>query len=207
VAWLIAGLGNPGRQYARNRHNAGFQAIERLADAHQLRFDERRDQAQLARGTIEGVKVALVKPQTFMNLSGRAVSALARFYKVPVERILVVYDDLDLPLGTLRLREQGGSGGHRGMASIIDHLDSQAFPRIRLGIGRPPGRMPPEAYVLQDFDAEQWAIMEQTYGQAVEAIHSALRDGFQAAMNRFNPLAHVCVPPLGRAATKTGDYR
>jgi PTH1 family peptidyl-tRNA hydrolase len=186
VEWLIAGLGNPGRQYARNRHNAGFHVVEQLADVHQLHFDERRDQAHLARGTIEGAKVALVKPQTFMNLSGKAIGALARFYKVPPERILVVYDDLDLPPGVLRLRAQGGSGGHRGMASVIDHLDSQAFPRIRLGIGRPPGRMPPEAYVLQDFDTDQWAMMEQTYGQAVEAIHITLRDGFQTAMNRFN---------------------
>jgi peptidyl-tRNA hydrolase, PTH1 family len=193
--WLIAGLGNPGRQYVHNRHNAGFHVIERLAEQHQLNFDERREQVHMARGVIEGVKVALVKPQTFMNLSGKAIGALARFYKVPTERILVVYDDLDLPLGALRLRDQGGSGGHRGMASIIDHLNSQAFPRIRVGIGRPPGRMAPEVYVLQDFDAEQWAVMEQTYAQAVAAIHSVLREGFQTAMNQFNSLA------------KSGNYR
>ena len=188
VNWLIVGLGNPGRKYADNRHNVGFHVVDRLAAAAGLSFDERRARAHLARGRIEGVGVALVKPQTYMNLSGEAVSAVARFFKVPLERTLVIFDDLDLPLGTLRLREQGGAGGHRGMDSIIAHLNSRDFPRVRVGIGRPPGRMPPEAYVLQDFSADEKLMMEQTYQRAVEAICVVLRDGVQMAMNRFNGL-------------------
>ncbi len=185
-AWLIVGLGNPGRKYADNRHNVGFHVVDRLAAATDMRFDERRGRARLARGHIEGVSVALVKPQTYVNLSGEAVGAVARFFKVPPERTLVIFDDLDLPLGTLRLRPKGGAGGHRGVASVIAHLNTRDFPRLRIGIGRPPGRMPPEAYVLQDFRADEKPIMEQAYQRAVEAIRVALRDGFQIAMNQFN---------------------
>jgi PTH1 family peptidyl-tRNA hydrolase len=186
VNWLIVGLGNPGRKYAGNRHNAGSHVVDRLAAAAGLSFDERRGRAHLARGHIEGVGVALVKPQTYLNLSGEAVGAVARFFKVPPERTLVVFDDLDLPLGTLRLREGGGTGGHRGMESIIARLNTRNFPRVRIGIGRPPGQMPPEAYVLQDFGADEKLIMEQTYQRAVEAVRVTLRDGFQMAMNQFN---------------------
>jgi PTH1 family peptidyl-tRNA hydrolase len=186
VERLVVGLGNPGARHVANRHNVGFQVADRLAASAELRFDERRDRALLARGVIENIRVALVKPQTFMNLSGTAVTPIARFYRVPVEHILVVCDDLDLPLGTLRLRLEGGSGGHRGITSLIDCLDSQGFPRLRVGIGRPPGRMPPEAYVLRDFDADERAVIEQAYEQAVRAIRTALCDGFQAAMNQFN---------------------
>lgn len=187
VAWLVVGLGNPGARYAGNRHNVGFHVVDRLATATDLRFDERRDRALLARGTVEGVRVALVKPQTYMNLSGPAVHGVARFYKVPVEQILVVYDDLDLPPGVLRLRQQGGAGGHRGVASLIDALGSQVFPRVRIGIGRPAGDMPPEAYVLQDFDAGQRPVLGLATERAVDAVRTALREGFAAAMNRFNP--------------------
>lgn len=184
--WLIVGLGNPGQRYADNRHNVGFQVVDRLAAASQLTFDERRNRTHLARGKLEEVNVAIAKPQTYMNLSGRAVGAIARFYKVPPERILIIHDDLDLPLGVLRLREQGGAGGHRGIASIIDHLKARDFPRLRIGIGRPPGRMAAEAYVLQDFGADQKPTMELAYEQAVQAIHAAVRDAFQGAMNEFN---------------------
>jgi PTH1 family peptidyl-tRNA hydrolase len=186
VAWLIVGLGNPGARYAGNRHNVGFQVVDSLAATAGLRFDERRERALLARGTVEEVRVALVKPQTYMNLSGPAVRGVAHFYRVPVERILVVYDDLDLPVGVLRLREQGGAGGHRGVTSLIEALGSQAFPRVRIGIGRPVGALPPEAYVLQDYDADQRPVMEAAIDRAVAAIRTALRDGFAAAMNRFN---------------------
>ena len=186
VAWLIVGLGNPGREYAGNRHNAGFHVVDRLAAACDLRFDEQRNRAALARGRIEEVGVALLKPQTYMNLSGEAVGAVARFFKVPPERTLVIFDDLDLPLGTLRLREQGGAGGHRGMTSVIARLGTRDFPRIRVGIGRPAGQLPPEAYVLQDFSADEQGLMEQTYARAVDAVRVTLREGFQMAMNRFN---------------------
>ena len=140
----------------------------------------------MALGTINGTNVVLVKPQTYMNLSGEAVAGVARFYKVPPERILVIFDDLDLPLGSLRLRWKGGAGGHKGVASIIARLNSRDFPRMRIGIGRPPGRMSPEAYVLQNFKDEKKLIMEETYQRAIEAIQVALRDGFEMAMNQFN---------------------
>ena len=186
LEWLVVGLGNPGQRYAGNRHNVGFQVVDRLATASQLSFDERRNQTHLARGNLEEVNVAIAKPQTYMNLSGRAVGAIARFYKVPPERILIIHDDLDVPLGVLRLREGGGAGGHRGIASIIDHLKTRDFPRLRIGIGRPPGRMAAEAYVLQDFDADQCQVMELAYEQAVQAIQAAVRDDFRGAMNEFN---------------------
>jgi PTH1 family peptidyl-tRNA hydrolase len=186
IEWLIVGLGNPGRKYAGNRHNAGFQAVDQLAAANDLRFDQRRSHAYVAHGRIEGVRVALVKPQTYMNLSGEAVGALSRFFKVRSEQVLVVFDDLDLPLGSLRMRLRGGAGGHKGMTSIIAHLNTQDFPRIRIGIGRPPGRMPPDAYVLQDFRDNEKPVMEDTYQQVVEAVRVALRDGFELAMNHFN---------------------
>jgi len=186
IAWLIVGLGNPGRKYETTRHNAGFHVVDLLAAESNLSFDERRNKALLARGCLADQSVALVKPQTFMNLSGEAVGPLARFYKVPVERIVVIYDDLDLPTAQLRLRPKGGSGGHKGMTSIIQHLGSREFSRLRIGIGRPPGRMPVEAYVLQKFSEAEWAEMEQTYRLAVQAIHALLSDGLEAAMNQFN---------------------
>jgi PTH1 family peptidyl-tRNA hydrolase len=186
IEWLIVGLGNPGRKYCGNRHNAGFHVVDRLAAAYHMHFDTRRSQALMAQGRIDEVRVALVKPQTFMNRSGQAVTGAARFFKVPPERVLVIFDDLDLPLGTLRLRLKGGAGGHRGMVDIIAHLHTHNFPRLRIGIGRPPGQMPPETYVLHDFRADELPIMEQTYQQAVEAISVILMDGFEMAMNRFN---------------------
>jgi len=122
----------------------------------------------------------------FMNESGLAVVPLARFYQVPVERLLVIYDDLDLPLGTVRLRPGGGSGGHKGMRSIIEHLGNQDFPRLRIGIGRPPGQMDPAAYVLQDFSADEEPLLEETLEWAVAAIETWLREGIKAAMNCYN---------------------
>ena len=148
---LIVGLGNPGPKYARNRHNIGFQTVEALAAKHRLEFSRTEHRAQTAHGTIGGRRVVLAKPQTWMNESGKAVAPLAHFYKVAPERLLIIYDDLDIPLGTVRFRSDGSSGGHRGVQSTIQHLGTQAFPRLRLGIGRPPGRMDPAAYVLQSF--------------------------------------------------------
>ncbi|RLC65961.1 MAG: aminoacyl-tRNA hydrolase [Chloroflexi bacterium] len=184
--YLIVGLGNPGSRYAGNRHNAGFRCVEQFAAACNLTFDERRNRALITRGAIGGRGVILAKPQTFMNESGRAVAPLVRFYRMPLERLLVVYDDLDLPLGTLRLRPEGGSGGHRGVQSIIDHLGSREFPRLRIGIGRPPGRMDPAAYVLQDFSAEEEPLVEETLERAVAAIEAWLCEGIEAAMERYN---------------------
>jgi PTH1 family peptidyl-tRNA hydrolase len=186
VEWLIVGLGNPGRKYRNNRHNVGFHAVDRLAAAHDLHFDARRNQALLAQGRIQGMRVALIKPQTYMNRSGQAVAGVARFFKVAPEHVLVIFDDLDLPLGALRLRFKGGAGGHRGMVDMIAHLHTRDFPRMRIGIGRPPGQMPPEDYVLHDFRKDELPIIEQTYQQALEAINVILTDGFEMAMNQFN---------------------
>lgn len=185
-SYLIAGLGNPGPRYAANRHNVGFRCVERLALAFGLTFDKRQKQAHVALGTFRGRRVILVKPRTFMNESGRAVVPLARFYRVPLEQLLVIYDDLDLPLGTIRLRPEGGSGGHKGMRSIIEHWGRQDFPRLRVGIDRPPGRMDPAAYVLQDFSADEGLLLEQSLRQAVAAVETWLCEGVEAAMNQYN---------------------
>jgi PTH1 family peptidyl-tRNA hydrolase len=185
--YLIVGLGNPGRKYAENRHNVGFRSVSRLAAAHHLRFDQRQKNARVARGTVEGRDVLLAKPRTFMNRSGRPVSALAQFYKVPLKRIMVVYDDLDLPLGAIRLRPEGGSGGHKGVKSVIEHLGNQReFPRLRIGIDRPPGRMDPAAYVLQDFSAEEEPVLDDALRWAVATLEVWLCEGIEAAMNLYN---------------------
>ncbi|MEA3460206.1 MAG: aminoacyl-tRNA hydrolase [Chloroflexota bacterium] len=182
---LIIGLGNPDPRYAHNRHNVGFQCLDRLAKAHGLEFRMRRSQAALASGEIEGVRVVLAKPLTYMNLSGRAVGALVHSYEVPLADVLVIYDDLDLPLGTIRLRPKGGAGGHKGMLSIIEHLGTQSFPRLRVGIGRPPD-VDMVNYVLSDFTPEEKAVMEEVYQKVVAAVECLLAQGLIAAMNEYN---------------------
>jgi len=183
---LIVGLGNPGREYVSNRHNIGYRIAERLAAAHEWRFTRKQNDALVTLGTLDGARVIIAKPQTFMNLSGRAVQPLAKFYQVPLDRILVIFDDLDLPFGAIRLREQGGAGGHNGMKSIIDRLGSGDFPRLRVGIGRPPGRMNPAAFVLRDFDADEAAALDDILDRAVSAIEAFIGGGIRVAMNRFN---------------------
>lgn len=183
---LIVGLGNPGQRYARHRHNVGFQILDLLAARHRLHFDRVQHQAQLASGTIAGQKVLLAKPQTFMNESGRSVAPLVRFYKLPLDEVLVVYDDLDLEQGTLRLRPEGSAGGQNGMKSIIAALGSQGFPRLRVGIGRPPGQMDAAAYVLQEFSAAEEQEMAIVRQEAADAIEGWLREGLIPTMNRFN---------------------
>jgi PTH1 family peptidyl-tRNA hydrolase len=183
---MIVGLGNPGPRYAKNRHNIGFQIVDELAEKHGLRFDKRQFKAQIALGNIEGQRVLLVKPQTYMNLSGEAVQPLARYYKIELEDLMVVFDDMDLPVGVIRLRPFGGAGGHNGMKSIIQRLGGQGFPRLRVGVGRPPGRMDAAAYVLQDFSDDEEAIMAQVRDRAVQALETWLESGIDAAMNAFN---------------------
>jgi PTH1 family peptidyl-tRNA hydrolase len=183
---LIVGLGNPGKKYAGNRHNVGFHCLNRLAEAYQLAFDGKRDKAELALGRVAGRRAVLAKPQTYVNESGQAVGAIARFFKVEPGDVWVLYDDLDLPQGTIRLRPRGSSGGHRGIESIIEHLGTREFPRVRVGIGRPPGKMEPKAYVLQDFDAAERKRMEEVYERVVAAVETAIREGIKEAMNRFN---------------------
>ena len=182
---LVVGLGNPGRKYARNRHNIGFQCLDRLAEAWGLSFSRRKHKAMLAEGEMAGLKVILAKPQTFMNLSGQAVERLARFYKVPPKDILVIYDDLDLPVGKIRLRPEGGSGGHKGMKSIMEHLGTQGFPRLRVGIGR-PAHGDPVDYVLDDFAPDERIAIDDARERVVSAVELWLAEGIAAAMNQYN---------------------
>ncbi len=182
---LIVGLGNPGKEHRYNRHNAGFLAVDRLAAGCGITLTRVQNRAIVGDGRCEGRRVILVKPQTYMNRSGDAVGPLARYYKTPAEAILVIYDDIDLPPGTIRLREKGGAGGHNGMRSLIQHL-GQDFPRLRLGVGRPAGRMPASAYVLQDFGRDEQQLLEIMLGEATAAIRTFLREGIDLAMTRHN---------------------
>lgn len=186
VPTLIVGLGNPGREFRRNRHNIGFLVVDALAAAMNVRFTRHQFQALVTDGRLENRRTFLAKPQTFMNLAGRSVAPLARYYRVEPHSILVVFDDLDLPLGTLRLRSSGGSGGHRGMASILEALGDEAVPRMRLGIGRPPGRMDPADYVLKDFAPQEAESVEAILQRATGCIGEFLRSGIDLAMTRCN---------------------
>jgi len=183
---LIIGLGNPGRGYRRNRHNIGFQVLDALAESVDARFTRMQANALVTDARLEGIRVILAKPQTFMNNAGQSVGSLARFFRLPPEQILAVYDDLDLPLGALRLRPGGGTGGHRGLGSIVDHLGLDDFPRLRFGIGRPPGAMDPADYVLQDFGRADEELVSSNVERAVACIRSFALEGIQAAMTRFN---------------------
>ncbi|UCC64699.1 MAG: aminoacyl-tRNA hydrolase [Anaerolineae bacterium] len=183
--YLVVGLGNPGCKYARNRHNVGFVTVDRLAQRHGLTFARQKGRAKIVEGAIAGQRTVLAKPQTYMNLSGESVARLARFFKIPSEHMLVVYDDLDLPLARLRLRPDGGSGGHKGLKSIIERLGTQAFPRLRIGIGRPVHGDPVD-YVVQDFTADEWIDMDVALDRAVTAVEHWLAHGVDAAMNVFN---------------------
>ena len=184
--YLIVGLGNPGAGYRHNRHNIGFMLVDRVAERLGVKFSRLESKALLTKGEHQGRRVVLAKPQTFMNLSGQSVGGLVRFYKVPLANLLVAYDDVDLPLGTLRIRPDGGSAGQKGMSSIIDRLGTQEFPRLRLGIGRPPGRMEAADYVLQDFSPGEIELLRLTLDRAAEAALVFVAEGLEAAMNQFN---------------------
>jgi PTH1 family peptidyl-tRNA hydrolase len=182
---LIVGLGNPGRAHAFNRHNVGFMAVDKLALRAGIELRRVQSKAIIGSGRLADRPVILAKPQTFMNLSGEAVGALAGYYRIPPAAILVVYDELDIPFGVIRLREKGGAGGHNGMRSLIQHLGNE-FPRLRLGIGRPPGRMDAAAFVLQDFGRDELPLVSEMLTTAGEAIESFVRHGINLTMTRFN---------------------
>lgn len=184
--YLIIGLGNPGADFRHNRHNIGFMVVDALAETANLPLRRVEFRAIVGKGILDGRRVILVKPQTYMNDSGQAVAPLVSFYKIPLENLLVVHDDLDLPFGTLRLRPLGGTGGQRGMESIVDKLWTNNFARLRVGIGRPPGRMAPRDYVLHDFDPPQCEWLPGLFDQAVAAIRMFISDGIEKAMNRYN---------------------
>jgi PTH1 family peptidyl-tRNA hydrolase len=184
--FLIVGLGNPGRDYRLNRHNIGFRAVDHLAKDLDITLGSVRNKTLIGQGQLSDLRIILAKPQKFMNISGQSVAPLLRFYKIPLDKMLVIYDDLDLPLGTLRLRENGGSAGHKGMTSIIEQLGSNDFPRLRLGIGRPPGRMAVEDYVLQNFSEKEEELLSSLLDRSAEAVVSFIKNGMNAAMTQFN---------------------
>jgi peptidyl-tRNA hydrolase, PTH1 family len=183
---LIIGLGNPGREYRDSRHNSGFMVIDRLGADLGIQLTRMQSKALVGSGTLAGVKVILAKPQTFMNLSGEAATGLINFYKINLNRLLVVHDDLDLPFGTLRMRPDGGSGGQRGLASIIQRLGTQNFPRLRVGIGRPPGQMEAADYVLQSYSAQEKKDLELVLDHASQAVQVFVKTNLDQAMNQFN---------------------
>lgn len=180
------GLGNPGKQYDMTRHNIGFHTIDYIADKYGAKLTKLKFKAVYGEATISGEKVYLVKPQTYMNLSGESVRAAADFYKVDPEDILVIYDDISLEPGQLRLRGKGSAGGHNGIKNIIAHLGTQEFPRIKVGVGDKPPRMDLADYVLSRFSKEDREKMEQAFKDAAEAVEVMIAEGPDAAMNQFN---------------------
>ncbi|MBI3174133.1 MAG: aminoacyl-tRNA hydrolase [Chloroflexi bacterium] len=184
--FLLVGLGNPGREYKDNRHNVGFMVIDRLVVRLNARGMKLQSKAIVVTATHEERKLILAKPQTFMNLSGQSVQGLAHFYKIPLTNLMVLSDDLDIPFGTIRIRASGGAGGQRGMASTIERLGTRDFPRLRIGIGRPPGRMDPAAYVLQDFSKDEVKLLSDVLDHAADAALEFVVKGLNASMNKFN---------------------
>jgi PTH1 family peptidyl-tRNA hydrolase len=184
---LIVGLGNPGRAYADTRHNIGFRCINRFAKLHGLPLKQRQCRSQIGTGTIADTEIILAKPKTFMNLSGEAVSRLMQRFQIPLHDLVVIHDDLDIPLGNIRIRQEGSSGGHKGVESIIDCLETQSFPRIRVGIGHAEEDSEDAvAYVLSDFSPTESAVVEKTITRVAEAILCLLVEGITSAMNRYN---------------------
>lgn len=187
--YIIAGLGNPGLNYENTRHNAGFITVDLLAERYQISITEKAHKALVGKGMIGGQKVILVKPQTYMNLSGESIRSVLDFYKTELSELIVVYDDISLEPGVLRVRKKGSAGGHNGMKNIIQHLGSQEFPRVRIGVGEKPPYMDLADYVLGRFTKEEQPLMADAFQAGTEALVSILTDGVDAAMNRFNGAA------------------
>jgi peptidyl-tRNA hydrolase, PTH1 family len=184
--WLIAGLGNPGPQYAGNRHNAGFMVADVLAARIPASFKRDRSRAQVATGTLAGMPVTLGKPMGFMNLSGGPVASLRSFYKIPPERIIVVHDELDLPFGAIRLKTGGGDNGHNGLRSVTAALGTRDYHRVRVGIGRPPGRMDPADFVLRDFSVAERSELPELLDRSADMVEAVLVRGVSAAQNEYH---------------------
>lgn len=184
--YIIAGLGNPSKEYDRTRHNVGFSVIDVLADRYGISVNEKKHKALCGKGMIEGEKVILVKPQTFMNLSGESIQAVMNFYKVEPTEVIVIYDDISLPPGQLRIRQKGSAGGHNGIKNIIAHLGTQEFPRIKVGIGEKPSGMDLAAYVLSRFSQGEQREMDEAYRAAAAAAVMMMTDGSERAMNQYN---------------------
>lgn len=184
--YLIIGLGNPGREYRDTRHNVGFMLIDMLIVRLNARGMKVQSKAIVTTATHQDHRLILAKPQTYMNLSGQSAQGLLNFYKIPMENMLVAHDDLDIPFGTIRIRPKGGPGGQGGMASTIQQLGTKDFPRLRIGIGRPPGRMDPSAYVLQNFNRDEMKLLPEIIERAADAALTFVVDGLNTAMNKYN---------------------
>jgi peptidyl-tRNA hydrolase, PTH1 family len=184
--WIIAGLGNPGPEYAGNRHNAGHMVVDLLAERIGARFKAHRTRNEVADGRLAGIPVTLAKPRTYMNTSGGPVAALASFYKVPPERVVIVHDELDIPFGTVRLKLGGGDNGHNGLRSITKSLGTNAYNRVRIGIGRPPGRMDAATFVLRDFSTTERKELPLLIDRGADAVEMLLSKGMAATQNTFH---------------------
>jgi peptidyl-tRNA hydrolase, PTH1 family len=185
--WVIAGLGNPGAEYAGNRHNVGYMVADLLAARMGVRFKRDKSGAAVAVGRLAGIPVTLAKPQSYMNCSGSSVAALRGFYKIPVSRLLVVHDELDVPFGAIRLKLGGGDNGHNGLRSVTAALATRDYYRARLGIGRPPGRTDPAAFVLRNFSITERKQLPELIERCADAAETLLRRGLAAAQNEFHP--------------------
>ncbi|XP_021723997.1 peptidyl-tRNA hydrolase, mitochondrial-like [Chenopodium quinoa] len=185
--WLVVGLGNPGKKYNGTRHNVGFEMVDAIAEAEGISMNSVSFKAMFGKGYIGKVPIILSKPQTFMNVSGESVGPMVSYYKIPLNQVLVIYDDLDLPFARLRLLPKGGHGGHNGMRSIIDHFKgNRDFPRLRIGIGRPPGKMDPASFVLRPFNKQEREELDMTLQGGLEAIRILLLEGFNKSATFVN---------------------
>ncbi len=183
--YVFVGLGNPGVKYESTRHNIGFEVIDHFSRVHQIPVRKIKHKALIGEGRIGGEPVVLVKPQTYMNLSGESLQSIVRFYKIPLENLVVIYDDIDLETGKIRIRQQGGSGTHNGMRSILAHLNTEGFPRIRMGVGKPThGDL--ADYVLSRFKPDEIPVMEKAIIRATDALETLIKEGLQKAMNAYN---------------------
>lgn len=184
--YLIIGLGNPESDYANTRHNMGFNVINKLSEKYNIEVKKDKFKALFGSGVIEGEKVILVKPQTFMNLSGESVQEFVNFYKIPLENVLIIYDDVDIEPGKVRIRKNGSAGGHNGMKSIVSHLSSEKFPRVRVGIGKPHGQKDMIAHVIGGIDDEDKELLDKGVNLATEAVIETLKNNIDSAMNKYN---------------------
>jgi len=192
---IIAGLGNPGTKYRDTKHNLGFMAVELLAERHGIKIKKIKHKALIGEGLISGKKVMLIKPQTYMNESGQSIREALAYYGIPARDLVVVYDDADLPLGTLRIRKKGSAGSHNGMRSIIYQLVDDGFPRFRIGIGAERGQVPLRDYVLTGFPEEMIGKMTDAVVRCADSIELMLEDGIEAAMLKFNVAAKEPADP------------
>lgn len=187
ATYLVVGLGNPGREYRETRHNIGFMVIDRFGEITEIKLTKVQGKAIIGVGRYKENKIILAKPQTYMNLSGQAVTTLMHFYKVDQDHLIVAHDDVDLPFGQIRMRPGGGSAGQKGVGSIIERLGTQDFARLRMGVGRPPGQMDAASFVLQRFGSADIEFLPEFINRGAEAVQSFIMDGLDNAMNRYNP--------------------